>query len=135
MFGYSVGSDPDQFEAIRGDAILFLRFVAAFAVFNAMAMMFTAAIKGAGDTHFILRTSFIMSVALVAACWSAVQVFDQGILTLWCILTVWVAAFGVIYLIRFLGGNWKSMQVIEDESEWNSIDEAGSVAALEQAEL
>jgi len=37
-------------------------------------------------------------------------------------LTGWVLALGVIYVLRFVGGKWKSMRVIEPslESEMNA---------------
>jgi Na+-driven multidrug efflux pump len=33
----------------------------------------------------------------------------------WWILTGWVIALGTLYLLRFRGGKWKSMRVIEPE--------------------
>lgn len=118
LLGYSVGSDPEQFSAIRGQAVVYLRFVAAFALFNAMAMMFVSAIKGAGDTHFVLWTSLYMSTALVLLSGVASWWFEWGILSLWWILTAWITVLGIVYLRRFLQGSWRTMQVIESDAEW-----------------
>jgi len=41
-------------------------------------------------------------------------VFGMGIMAGWTIATVYVSALGIAFLLRFLGGKWKSMKVIEE---------------------
>lgn len=110
---FSAGSSSEQFLAVRPDAILFLKFVAIFSVFNAMSLMFVSGVKGAGDTHFVLKTSMVMAFTLVALSWLAVMQFRMGVVTLWWILTLWICAIGVIYLLRFTQGRWREMRVID----------------------
>jgi len=43
-----------------------------------------------------------------------------GLWAWWWVLTGWVLALGVIYVLRFLGGKWKSMRVIEPSIEFEA---------------
>ena len=82
--------------------------------------MFIGALRGAGDTRFImLNTSAISIVSLLTGYyfedrfrWSETGFALYG---WWWILTGWVLALGLTYLIRFEQGKWKTMRVIEPE--------------------
>ncbi len=100
-------------EALFATASTLLLFVAAYSLFDAMLMIFCAAIKGAGDTRFVLYVSLVMSIFLATASWLAVEEFEFNVYGCWTIVTTWVCVVGVIYLLRFLQGRWKSMRVIE----------------------
>ena len=54
LFAYGTNADPEQFQRIRDMTALLMRFLAAFALFDAMNVIFCSAIKGAGDTRFVL---------------------------------------------------------------------------------
>ncbi|TWT85219.1 Multidrug resistance protein NorM [Posidoniimonas polymericola] len=94
-------------------AVTLLRFVAAYNLLDATLMVFVSAIKGAGDTQFVLWVSLIMSTLLSAASWVAVTQIGLGIYGCWVLITAWIWILGVIFLMRFLGGKWRSMRVIE----------------------
>ncbi len=114
LMGHAAGADPEQFSRVRDLTILLLRFVAAYCLFDGANLVLAGAIKGAGDTWFVLRVTIIISIAGVLACW-----FGQslGVMWWWFVVTVWVWARGVIFLLRFLQGKWKSMRVIEQVPE------------------
>ena len=116
LSAFSAGSSAEQFVAVRPEAIQFLRFVAAFSIFNAMSLMFVSGVKGAGDTHFVLKTSLVMAIALIGFSWLAVMQFNLGVFALWWILTLWICVIGMIYLMRFVQGRWRNMSVIELET-------------------
>lgn len=94
-----------------------LWFVAAYSMFDASLMVFSSAIKGAGDTRFVLYVSLVMSITLAAASWLGVEKLGLGVYGCWTIITAWVWVLGIIYLGRFLQGRWKSMRVIEPRVE------------------
>ena len=115
MFGHAFGADPAQFAAIRSTTVVLLRFVAAYCMFDAMLIVFVSGIKGAGDTRFVLFTSVVASIALVLLSWAAVAHFGMGLSACWWIITLWIMAVGVIYLLRFVQGKWRTMHVIESD--------------------
>lgn len=114
LAGFFAGDRPDEAQAaIRALAVTLLRFVAAYNLLDAMFMVFSSAIKGAGDTQFVLRVSLAMAAALSLLTWLAVERWQLGVYGCWALITVWVWVMGSLFLARFLGGRWRSMRVIE----------------------
>ncbi len=105
--------DPESFGPLRDMTVMLLKFVAVYCLFDSANIVFSFAIKGAGDTRFVLITTFLMSGMPVAATWVGIEVFGLGLRWSWLVLTLWILCLGVIYLLRFLAGYWREMQVIE----------------------
>ncbi len=113
MMGHAAGTAPQQFAPLRNMTVVLLRFVAAYCLFDAMNIIFVSAIKGAGDTRFVLRVTLLMSPLPVAFVWLGIRHFGLGLIWCWLVLTMWICALGLIYLGRFLEGRWRHMRVIE----------------------
>jgi len=112
LIGHAAGVSPGEFGPVRDLTVVLLRFVAVYCLFDAMQMVFVGAIKGAGDTWFVLVTTVLVSAFGVAACWLASR---WGLIGWWYAVTGWICLLGVIYLGRFLQGRWRTMRVIETE--------------------
>jgi MATE family multidrug resistance protein len=119
-----------DFEAVRTTTIVLLRFVALYCFFDAAQIMLVGALRGAGDTRFILLATGLTAVVAVTIGRVGQWLFhwaDRGVglWAWWWVLTGWVLALGVIYVLRFVGGQWKSMRVIEPtlESEMSAAIE------------
>ena len=107
-------ADPAIHGQIMDLGIILLRFVAVFILFDAMNLVFSGALKGAGDTQFILWTTAVLScVVMIIPVYLAVEVFNAGIYTAWVIVTVYIAALGLSFYLRYRYGKWKQMSVIE----------------------
>lgn len=108
--------DPEssRLEA-RELAVILLRYVAAYNVFDALNMIFVSAIKGAGDTPFVMAASLLMGGLLAVVTWFGIQSFGFGLHACWTWVTIWVCLLGLIYWARFAQGNWKTKRVIEPE--------------------
>ena len=113
LLGHAWGTDPWRFAVIRKTTVVLLRFVAAYCLFDAMSVVFASAIKGAGDTRFVLVTAAIMAPLPVLASWLGIRYLDWHLLACWTAITVWISAVGIVYLARFLQGRWRQMRVIE----------------------
>ena len=111
LFGFFTGSVAETHQ-IRHDAMVLLRYVAAYNLFDALNLVFMNAIKGAGDTQFIFVISLTMALLLVLGTWTAMGYFGAGLHGCWTLITLWVCSLGVIYLARFLAGKWRAMRVI-----------------------
>ncbi len=110
---FSEAADGPKATATFEIAVTLLQFVAAYNMLDAVLMVFVSAIKGAGDTPFVLRASFIMAIMLGGLSWLGVEVLEFGVYGCWAVVAGWVWALGVIFMIRFLGGKWRQMRVIE----------------------
>lgn len=94
-------------------SVQLLRYVAAYNLLDATLMIFVSAIKGAGDTPFVLKTSGLLATLLIAGSWLCVEVWQVGIHGCWLLITLWVWTGGIVFLLRFLQGKWRHMRVIE----------------------
>jgi MATE family multidrug resistance protein len=113
LIGHAWGTDPARFATLRTITVVLLRFVAAYCLFDAMNVVFAGAIKGAGDTRFVLATAAAMAPLPVLASWLGMRYFGWGLLACWTTVTLWICAMGLAYLGRFLQGRWRHMRVIE----------------------
>ncbi len=112
-------------EQIAKLATTLLLFVAAYNLFDASLTILVNAIKGAGDTRFVLWVSLIMAAVLALLSWLAVEVIHAGLYGCWILVVGWVWILGIVYFLRFLSGKWKKMRVIEmkhhSESESSAV--------------
>ena len=112
FFAESKTSVQEQ-AAIHTMAATLLCFVAAYNLLDAVQIVFVNAIKGAGDTRFILRVTTLMAGLLAGLSWMAVEVWHASIYACWTLAIGWVWSMGTIFFWRFQTGKWRSMRVIE----------------------
>lgn len=114
LMPFRAHADPAVFLAIRPIGVNLLRFVAVYSIFDTMNLVFSGALKGAGDTRYVMRVVFLASFfLLVLPTVVALQFWNAGIYVLWTILSLYVIMLGFIFLARFRSGIWESMRVIE----------------------
>jgi multidrug resistance protein, MATE family len=114
LLGHAKGTSPADFAALRDTTIVLLRFVALYCLFDSVNVVFSGALKGAGDTRFILLTSILITPLPLLASWLGIR-WGAGLLWCWTVVTVWISLMGLIYGARFLHGRWRHMRVIEAE--------------------
>jgi len=103
-----------DFSAIGPLVAVLLRFVAIYSLFDTMNIIFASAIKGAGDTRYVMYVITGVSVFVLALpSYIAIDVLGLGIYAGWTIVSVYVIVMGVLFLNRFRKGAWKAMRVIE----------------------
>jgi MATE family multidrug resistance protein len=117
---HEAGMKPGEFTEIRSLTIILLKFVAAYCLFDAVQLTFCSAIKGAGDTRYVLLATFVTSTAAIAMTeWGMSR--GWGLMWCWTVLMLWVMSLAVAYSGRFIQGRWKEMRVIEAEP--NQLEE------------
>ncbi len=111
---FAMKADPEVFKEVYDFSIILLRFVAIYSLFDTLNIIFSSAIKGAGDTRFVMfMTSGLSLFVLVIPTYLAVMVFDYDLMVSWGIATAYVILIGIAFFLRFLSGKWKTMRVIE----------------------
>lgn len=114
---FSFRTDPVEFEQIRYIAVILLRFVAFYSLFDGMNIIFASALRGAGDTKFImLAVAFISIFMLVIPSAIFIIVLKKGVYIAWTIATIYVISLALMFFLRFQQGKWKTMKVIEKSS-------------------
>jgi MATE family multidrug resistance protein len=116
LFSFFADDEMVNRELIHQWAVVLLRYVAIYNLFDALNLIFSGALKGAGDTRFILIVSCLAAAVLASGTWLAVDRFHARLNGCWGLITVWVCLLGLIYSARFQAGNWKTMSVIENDS-------------------
>jgi MATE family multidrug resistance protein len=114
IYPFEVNAEPAGFVKIHEYTIILLKFVAVYSLFDTLNLVFASAIKGAGDTRFVMMMGLVLSLLLlVIPSYIAVVIMGRGLYTVWMIASVYITLLGFSYLTRFLTGRWKSMKVIE----------------------
>jgi MATE family multidrug resistance protein len=116
MIPFEAKASAQQMDAMRPIARMLLYFVSFYCIFDTGNIIFSAALKGAGDTRFVMYVSLVLNwLIMVIPSWLAIT-FLRGRAALygaWAALTAYVCALAILFLLRFLAGKWKSMRVIE----------------------
>jgi MATE family multidrug resistance protein len=111
---FAARSDPWVFSGIWNLTVVLLRFVAVYSLFDTLSIVFSSALKGAGDTRFIMYMIVGVSVfVLVIPSYIGIIVLGGGLYMGWTFASLYVIFLGLGFLLRFLKGKWKSMRVIE----------------------
>jgi len=117
IWPFEAKADPDSFPAIKETIIILLRFIAVYSIFDTMNIIFASGIKGAGDTRFVMLMTFFLSLfGLAIPTYVVLNVLNLGLYAAWTVITLYIICLSFAFLARFLGGKWKTMQVIETKS-------------------
>ena len=107
------GASAAEEQAIRNMAVNLMLFVAGYSLLDAVQMIYVSALKGAGDTQFVLRASMVLAVLFALCSWLSVEVLQLSVYGCWGVVTAWISLMGIVYWLRYRQGHWRSMRVIE----------------------
>lgn len=114
LLPFSAEADPVVFGPIAALARILLRFVAFYSLFDALNIVFSSAIKGAGDTRFVMLTIIALSIGvLIVPNWIIIVLLHGSLYAAWIVATTYISLLGVVFFLRYRGGKWKRMRVIE----------------------
>jgi MATE family multidrug resistance protein len=126
---YAAGADPASFREVEAIAVVLLRFVAFYSIFDMMNVVFAAGLRGAGDTFHPLAASVGLSwAAMLIPAYLACVVWDAGVYVAWTAASVYIALLGLLLLRRFKAGRWKRLRVIEPRAADVDLATAGECA-------
>jgi MATE family multidrug resistance protein len=115
LLAHGAFAKEEDFARIRELTVVLLRFVTAYCIFDATQLIFVGALKGAGDTFFILIATTTISLFYVTIGRLGQVYGEWGLYGWWWVLTAWLCTLAAVYLARFMQGRWKTMRVIEHE--------------------
>lgn len=114
LLPFGAKADPAKFAPLREMAVVMMRFVALYSLFDSANLIFSAALKGAGDTLFVMVISATLSLGImVAPTWVICRDGTGSIWAAWTALTVFISLLAFFFLWRFLQGKWRQMRVTE----------------------
>ena len=90
-----------------------LWFIAVYSLFNSVEVVYTFALRGAGDTVFVTCWSIVLAWPVMVLPTILAWKFGWGLYWAWGFASAYIIAIAVVFMLRFRGGKWKSMRVIE----------------------
>lgn len=106
-------AEADGWRHVAALVPVLMRFVAVYSLFDGMNLVFSFALKGAGDTRFVTAVLLLLSwPVMVLPTWLA-QRQGWGLFWAWAFASAYIIGLALIFLARFRGGRWKTMRVIE----------------------
>jgi multidrug resistance protein, MATE family len=108
----TTGEPP--FAAIREMGVVLLRYVALYSLADAISIVYFGALKGAGDTRFVMLVMLAASVGvLILPAWWLVDSGLGGIHGPWLCLSAYICFLATCFGLRFRHGAWERRRVIE----------------------
>ena len=89
-----------------------LMYVALFTCFDSMNLIFSFALKGAGDTRFVSLVALLIPWPIMVLPTWYMQNWENSVYWAWGAASAFIILQAFIFLGRFRGGKWKSMSVI-----------------------
>jgi MATE family multidrug resistance protein len=91
-----------------------LRIIALYTLFDTANVVYAFALRGAGDTSFIMKNFVVLTpLCLILPVWLGIRFQGMGIYGAWGFAALFVCVLAISFSIRFRGGKWKQMRVIE----------------------
>jgi multidrug resistance protein, MATE family len=111
---YAAGAHDASFPAVERLAIVLLRFVALYSIFDMVNLICASGLRGAGDTAYTMRATLVLAWAgMLLPTWLACTYLGAGIYVAWTAASGYVVVLGLFMLRRFRAGAWKALRVIE----------------------
>ncbi|MDR0401758.1 MAG: MATE family efflux transporter [Endomicrobium sp.] len=115
IYTFLHGQQVLSIDGIESMVINLLRILAAYLVFDSSGIIFAAAIKGAGDTMFIMKVLAISTIFFVIIpTYLIVVVFKFGIYVAWYFMLVYSISVSTSFYFRYKSNKWKKMRVIDN---------------------
>ena len=103
-----------------------LRFVVVYMLFDCANLVFSFALRGAGDTHFVVVVGVALAWPIMVAPTVAACYYQWGLYTAWAFASLYIMLLAMVFCWRFRQGKWRAMRVIEVRSQGCLIEDQKS---------
>ncbi|MDR1417689.1 MAG: MATE family efflux transporter [Endomicrobium sp.] len=113
IYPFSKGQDVFIIKQIKPIVLILFRFVALSVLFEAASTVFSSAIKGAGDTKFLMKLIIKLIIFISVLMYVVVGIFHMDLYYCWSIIVIYNVTLMLFCYKRYKAGNWKHMRVIK----------------------
>lgn len=107
------GEQKEDFALMIAYGRRILILVALYSIFDAMNIIFSGALKGAGDTRFTMWAAIIVAwVFFVPPVYVIIEILQKGVLMAWGWATLYIILIGSVFCWRFRRGKWKEIDLL-----------------------
>ena len=100
-------------------AVSMIRIAALYVLAEAVTVALVGALRGAGDTYFTMFASISVHWLFVPILYLSLNVFHLSVPLSWFFLILLFFVFCTVLILRFRGGKWKKIKVIESVEKSN----------------
>ena len=109
LWGFS-NKNPEVIETAK----IMLKFISCFLLFDGLFIVYSNAIRAAGDTLFSMLAGTSMALLMQATPSIVLGYFKINVWIIWICIVVYIVTAGTVFYLRYRGGKWTHMKVIED---------------------
>jgi MATE family multidrug resistance protein len=118
---YLVGAFASGFgagaENIASLAVVLLRLAALYTLADSAQLVFTGALRGAGDTRWVMRVSIGLHWLFSGIAIFLIRYIQADPVTVWLVFIAFVIGLGIVMFLRFRGGKWQHIELIQPNGE------------------
>jgi MATE family multidrug resistance protein len=118
---YLVGAFASGFgagaENIASLAVVLLRLAALYTLADSAQLVFTGALRGAGDTRWVMRVSIGLHWLFSGIAIFLIRYIQADPVTVWLVFIAFVIGLGIVMFLRFRGGKWQRIELIQPDGE------------------
>jgi MATE family multidrug resistance protein len=110
-------TQPINHQAIMDTGVVLLKFVAVYTMFDAIAIVLSGALRGAGDIKFVTASMAIASFfVMILPVYIIVEWTKLGLYAVWTCAASYILVLNIVFSLRYRGGKWQEMRVIEQDA-------------------
>lgn len=110
-------TDPATFSAVLGMGRVLLMIVVAYLFFDGVSFIVYGALKGAGDTFFVMMAHLVLVMGFMVLPLLAGAALGFGLFYFWGVSCTFLIVLALVALWRYRQGKWRRMLVVERKSE------------------
>jgi len=114
---FATGSSDETFLQAVPMALYMLRLAAVYVMVEAVVMVFSGALRGAGDTFWAMTVSVTMHWLLLVVIFIVLHVLDQPPQVAWTALVITFLVCSGLFYWRYRSGKWRTIRVIPTQAE------------------
>ena len=109
-------ADPKNFHELTDLAIFMVRLVALYVMADGVTLVYSGALRGAGDTFWTMVISVCFHWLLVVETVILVRVLRLPPRITWAILVVTIPVVAAAFYLRYRSGRWRRLKVVESDT-------------------
>lgn len=112
----------DVFVQAMPTAVFMVRFASIYVMVDAAVVVFSGALRGAGDTFWAMCISVGLHWALLPILAAMLHVLDMSPESAWVTLVVTFLGFSCLFYLRYRSGRWRTIRVVQTAEELLATD-------------
>jgi len=115
------GERAASFASVLDTSCTLLRIVSVYIIFDALYLVFVGALRGAGDTRFIMLSIGCLSVlVLILPVFIGIEIFHMGIFYAWACVALFIVSLFLVTGWRYRQGKWQAIRMVGHKSPTSS---------------